>query len=207
VDLITLTARTGAAFHVAAGKAIRIVNTYGTQVVDTWALSTVDPRERMSMEHTRAALRKITPQVGDALYSNKRRVIATLVEDTSPGVHDTLIAACDQVRYAQLGHQGHHGNCQENYFSALSEVDVEVAPVPCPLNLFMNIPVGADGTVRFDPPVSEPGQYVTIRAEIDLIVVLSACPQDLVPVNGKNQRPTDVAVEIVPVAASRAAAV
>src|SRR5258708_7512684 len=115
MELITLAARTGAVFHVAAGEAIRIVNTYRSQVVDTWALSTVDPRERMSMEHTRTALRKITPQVGDALYSNKRRVIATLLEDTSPGVHDTLIAACDQIRYAELGHQGHHDNCQENY--------------------------------------------------------------------------------------------
>jgi uncharacterized protein len=197
----TLAARTGLAFPLPAGDAIRVVNTHGSQVVDTWAIVKADPRENLSMEHTRAALGKLAPQVGDHLYSNYRRVIASVVEDTSPGVHDTLIAACDQNRYTQLGHQGHHDNCTDNYISALAGVGITAHRAPCPLNLFMNVPVSADGRLRFDAPQSSPGDHVTIRAEVDLVIVLSACPQDLVPVNGAAQVPTDVAIEILPATA------
>ena len=68
---------------------------------------------------------------------------------------------------------------------------------PCPLNLFMNIPVDAAGDVSFEPPLCGPGDWVTLRAELDLIVVFSACPQDLVPVNGANCMPTEAHVVLL----------
>jgi uncharacterized protein YcgI (DUF1989 family) len=194
--MTTLTARTGTAVRLGQGEAIRIVNIHGTQVVDTWALSGADTGEYLSMEHTRAALGKLSPTQGDALYSNARRVLATLIEDTSPGVHDTLIAACDEQRYALLGHVGYHANCRDNFHRALAAIGVIPSALPCPLNLFMNVPV-EDGKLRFAAPLSQPGQSVTIRAETDLVMVLSACPQDLAPVNGASQRPTDVGFEIL----------
>ena len=89
--LQTIPARSGKAARVARDAKIKVVNTHGQQVVDTWAFAQRDLREFMSMEHTRATLTKMRPAVGDALYSNRRRPILTLVEDTSSGVHDTRV--------------------------------------------------------------------------------------------------------------------
>ncbi|MHA6646059.1 DUF1989 domain-containing protein [Mesorhizobium sp. A623] len=184
-------ARKGVAARVSRGQVITVINTHGTQVVDTWAFCADDVAEFMSMEHSRGAMLKVNPQNGDTLRSNKRRPMLTLIQDTSGGVHDTLIAACDRYRYQQLGHVGHHDNCTDNLAAALGALELTPPETPSPLNLFMNIPVGEDGSVSFEAPVSEPGSYVSMRAEMDLIVAFSACPQDLVPVNGTDCVPTE----------------
>ncbi|RUX34939.1 urea carboxylase-associated family protein, partial [Mesorhizobium sp. M7A.F.Ca.CA.002.11.2.1] len=114
-----------------------------------------------------------------------------LIQDTSGGVHDTLIAACDRYRYQQLGHVGHHDNCTDNLAAALGALGLTSSETPSPLNLFMNIPVRKDGSVSFEAPVSGPGSYVSMRAEMDLIIAFSACPQDLIPVNGEDCVPTE----------------
>jgi hypothetical protein len=116
----------------------------------------------------------------------------TLVADTSPGIHDTLMASCDAERYRQLGAEGYHASCADNFAAALRELGETPPAVPAPLNLFMNVPWTADGSLSFAPPRSRPGDLVRLRAETDLILVLSACPQDLVPVNGVAQEPTEV---------------
>ena len=138
------------------------------------------------MEHMRPNLRRITPRPGDALVTNRRRPLLELVEDTSPGVHDTLIASCDLRRYAELGHDGPHDNCTDNLRAALGQLDVRTGECPAPPNLWMNIPVKPDYTVEWLPPVSKAGDYVEIRADMDVIVVMSACPQDIVPINDLN---------------------
>jgi uncharacterized protein len=177
-------ARGAVAIPLAAGERLRIINTEGGQVVDTWALNAHDPAEYMSMEHTRVALCKLVPGVGDELYSNRRRPLLTLVEDTSPGVHDTLMAACDAERYRLLGVSGHHANCCENFERALAGRGISTAIVPPPLNLFMNIPWEPDGSLRFLAAPAAPGDYVTVAAAIDALVVLSACPMDINDING-----------------------
>jgi uncharacterized protein YcgI (DUF1989 family) len=100
---ITIPARRGKAVLLKHGQHIKVINTHGQQVVDTWAFNSADLSECMSMEHTRTSLSRIMAHVGDSLVTNQRRPILTLVEDTSPGVHDTLIAACDRYLYALLG--------------------------------------------------------------------------------------------------------
>src|SRR4051812_23867868 len=105
-NLIEIPARRGKAARVARGQTVHVVNTFGSQVVDTWAFNAADVAEFMSMEHSRASCRKLTPAVGDAFVTNHRRPILTLVGDTTPGAHDTLIAACDTYRYRMLGHVG-----------------------------------------------------------------------------------------------------
>jgi hypothetical protein len=187
---VTLPARHGKAMFLAEGQHISIVNRFGSQVVDTWAFNQNDIDEFMSMEHSRAALLKLSPTVGDTLVTNYRRPILTIVADTTPGIHDTLIAACDRYRYQQLGGREGHENCTDNLAAALGEIGIEGAVTPSPLNLFMNVEAASDGRIAFLAPVSAPGQYVTLRAEMDLIIALSACPQDLLPVNGLG--PTDV---------------
>src|SRR5947209_1922974 len=104
-------ARHGVAVRLRAGETVTVVNTHGKQVVDTWAFNAGDTSEFMSMEHSRAAMLRVNPKVGDTLTTNRRRAILTLVADTTPGIHDTLIAACDIHRYRQLGAVGHHDNC------------------------------------------------------------------------------------------------
>lgn len=188
-QLTTIPARSGVAVRLAKGMALKVVNTHGHQVIDTWAFNQEDIDESMSMEHSRASMLRCSPKVGDTLLTNRRRPILTLIEDTTPGVHDTLIAACDQHRYQQLHVAGHHDNCTDNLAAALASMGIRSTETPCPLNLFMNVPVHEDGRLEFLPPVSEPGQYVVLRAEMDLIVVMSACPQDVTAVNG--MMPTD----------------
>lgn len=190
-------ARSSAAFTLESGRALRVINTHGSQVADTWLIAAADGSEYASMAHTRATLAKLWPQRGDHIFSNRRRPLATIVADTSGGIHDTLIPACDQERYALLGHVGPHDNCADNFQLARERAGIAPMPVPDPLNLFMNVPVGPSAELTFEPPVSRPGSYVTIVAEITLTVIISACPQDLVPVNGKLQSPTDIEVELL----------
>jgi len=105
-----------------------------------------------------------------------------------------VIAACDPIRYEQLGAEPGHRSCCENFAEALAELSItRNVPVPAPLNLFMNIPWDLDGNISFDPTVSAPGDSVLFRAEVDVIVVASACPQDIVPINGPGGgKPVDV---------------
>ncbi|EAT79990.1 hypothetical protein HBH56_076670 [Parastagonospora nodorum] len=238
----TIPARRGAATLVRHGQKIKIINTHGNQVVDTWALalpsstlSTASSKaeapiypnatsdspsrytntsnaaasapEYMSMCHCRASLLKITPAVGDILVSQKRHPIVKLVEDISPGVHDTLIAACDRWRYSELGVTGYHESCTDNFWDAvdalsssreLSEEEQEAlrdlnsklgGKVPDPFNLFMNIPItqageGAKRGVSFEAPLTKQGDYVVFEALRDVVVVMSACPQDVLTING-----------------------
>ncbi len=187
----TIPARKGKAALVAKGQTIRVINTHGEQVVDTWAFNAENHAEFMSMEHSRAGMLHITPHVGDTLLTNKRRPILTLIEDTAGNVHDTLIAACDRWRYEGLGCTEHHDNCQDNLFAGMDELGCVPPEVPSPLNLFMNIPWTPSGGLSFDPPVSTPGSYVVLRAEMDLIIAFSACPQDILPINGRAGKPTE----------------
>lgn len=189
-DPIPIPARRGVAVRAAAGQEVTVINTHGEQVVDTWAFAQADLGEFMSMEHSRAATLHLRPQPGDTLVSNRRRPMLTVLEDTSGGVHDTLIAACDRYRYAQLGAAGHHDNCMDNLAQALAALGLAAHVNPSPLNLFMNIPWDRAGTLFFDPPAPRPGGSIRLRAEMDLVVAFSACPQDMLPINGRNRQPT-----------------
>ena len=189
--LVTIPARRGKAARVRAGQRVTVINTHGTQVVDTWAFSAADPSEWMAMDASRAWFLKLSPGVGDSFVTNRRRPIATVAEDTAGGVHDTLIACCDKERYALLGVQGYHDNCRDNLHAALAELGVAIPATPAPLNLFMNIPWTAEGHLSWGEPVSTPGSHVVLRAEMDLIVAFSACPQDILPINGRTGHTTE----------------
>ena len=188
---VTIPARRGKAALVKQGQVVKVINTHGDQVVDTWAFNAEDLEEFMSMEHTRPHILKIIPAVGDVMLTNKRRPILTFVADTSGGIHDTIISACDRYRYKFLGVEGYHDNCTDNLHAAMQEIGLEAPETPSPLNLFMNIPVQPDHTLSFEAPVSTPGSYVALRAEMDLVIAFSACPQDILPINGVGHLPTE----------------
>ena len=196
-ELHTSPARRGRAVRLACGQAIRIINTHGQQVVDTWAFSAEDLTEFLSNEHLRATLQRICPRRGDPLITNRRRPILHFEEDTSPGVHDTLLAACDDYRYGLLGCTEYHDNCTDNLYAAMRRLGLRPPGCPSPLNLWMNIPVDAGGNTTFAEPVSKPGDHVVLRAELDCVVALSACPQDILPINGALRRPTEAHYQIL----------
>ena len=195
--LIEIPARRGKAVHLRQGQSVRVVNTHGQQVVDTWAFRADDVAEFMSMEHSRVAMGRIIPGVGDTLVTNKRRPILTLIADNSGGIHDTLFAACDRWRYELLGVAGYHDNCTDNLAAALAELGLTPPETPAPLNLFMNIPVVDGNRVEIRPPVSTPGSYVRLKADCDCVVAFSACPQDVVPINGRALTPTAAHFEVL----------
>ncbi len=182
-DLLTIPARSGRAVVLKAGQSIKIINTHGHQVVDTWAFNAADLNEFLSMEHMRAFINRVRPKPGDKLATNKRRPILTLAEDTSRGLHDTFIAACDIYRYQGLGCTEYHENCADNLFAGMALIGLKPPEVPSPLNLWMNIPINSDGSIDWKEPVSKPGDYVVLRAAMDCIVAMSACPQDIVCIN------------------------
>lgn len=197
-ELFTIPARRGRAVRLGAGQAIQIVNTHGAQVVDTWAFNAEDPTEFMSNEHMRATLGRLWPGQGDPLITNRRRPIMVMEEDTSPGRHDTLIAACDDYRYGLLGCSDYHDNCTDNLYAAMRRIGINLCECPSPLNLWMNIPVGADGRSNWGEPLSKPGDHVVLRAQMDCVVAMSACPQDIFPINGAACQPTEAHYRILP---------
>jgi uncharacterized protein len=195
--LQTIPARRGKAAFVAKGQTIKVINTHGAQVVDTWAFNRADLTEFMSMEHTRATSHHIIPRPGDAMLTNHRRPILTVMEDTAGGIHDTLMAACDIYRYQELGHDGYHDNCTDNLAASLKDLGLAPPETPSPFNLFMNIPWTREGNLSFDAPVSTPGCYIVLRADMDLVIAFSSCPQDILPINGTACQPTEAHFEIL----------
>ncbi|KAL5617848.1 hypothetical protein FOVSG1_000070 [Fusarium oxysporum f. sp. vasinfectum] len=193
-----LPARQGVAVLVKQGQSLQVINTHGKQVIDLWAFNSKDSHDYLSTSHTRAMLSSISLRKGSNLYSSRRKPILTLVDDTTPGIHDLLFPACDAERYRQLGAVGFHGSCHDNMHNALREfpeIKVRDDWVPDPLNLFMNVAVDHHGGIDIRAPTSDKGQYVILRAEADLVVVMSACPQDMVNVNGEG--PADCEYRVI----------
>ena len=185
-------AREGRAVVLRTNQLLTIVNIHGSQVCDFWAFNLHDDDEYLSMPHVHSSISHVTPSAGDSLVSCKRNSLLIFTTDTSPGVHDTLIAACDVQRYQKLGVKGYHDNCTDNLRMAMIAIGRHVRHIPSPLNIWMNTPVGVNGAISWLPPVSHAGDEVAFRAEVDVIVVMSACPQDLVPVNGSDNTPREL---------------
>jgi len=164
------------------GQRVRITNGPGDQVVDTWAFNADDPAEFMGMEHCRAWWLKLIPEVA---------------ADTSAGEHDTVIACCNPDRYRVLGAPEGHANCQENLHAELATHGVTSSVTPCPLNLWMNIPPSGGNKLGREQPTKIPGAYVELEALTPAIVVFSACPMDVLPINGEDGPKDGVTVEVV----------
>jgi len=191
---IDIPAREARAVRVDAGERLRLIDVEGRQVADLFAYDADDVSEYASAEHTRVHVGRLFPQVGERFVTNRRRPILLFEEDSSPGLHDMLCAACDPSRYATLGARGLHASCEENLRGAMAALGHDRIEVPQPINFFMNVPVGRDGTLGLESAQTVAGDFVVLRAERPCCVVVSACPQDLVPINGDG--PTALAVEL-----------
>lgn len=192
-------AKGGKAVEVPAGRPIRITTPQGRQAADFFAYNAADCGEWLSPPHTWVWNRSIKPAVGQTFLSRFRRPLLDFVEDGAGGVHDMMIAACDQFRYEQLGFEGPHPSCAENLLVAMRRLGHEVSVVPQPVNLFTHTRVEADGALNAPPNPVPPGAYVVFEARIDLICVVSSCPFDLSVANwsiNAPEGPSELIVEV-----------
>ena len=196
---IEIAARGYASFTLKCGECVRLTDLKGAQPIDFWAFNTTNIYEHLSCEHTKPSIERVYPGLGEAAYTNHRRPIVTLVEDNSPGQHDMQYAACDVYRYRDLGwdeeRDGYHHNCQDNLHRGLAELDLELPYTPQPWNLFTNFFLSPDGSFDVRAPGTRPGDNMTLRAEINCFVVVSACPQDMNATCGN--RPGPVRADIL----------
>jgi urea carboxylase-associated protein 1 len=187
-----LPAGRGWAREVRAGQFFRIVDLEGNQAVDTLFYNARDADERYSAADTIREQGGIYLTTGTRLLSGEGRALLTIVADTC-GRHDTLGGACsaesNQVRYA-LDKKFMH-NCRDSFLLALAELGRGMGKrdLPSNINFFMNVPVTPDGGLSFADGVSAPGRYVEMRAEIDVLVLISNCPQLNNPCNAYNPTP------------------
>jgi uncharacterized protein len=189
-------AREGRAVRVEAGRRFRIIDPEGGQVADAFAFWAEDVAEYHSAEHTRVHVNRLFPRPGEHFVTNARRPVLLFERDDSPGIHDMLCAACDPPRYAGLGVEGWHASCRENLERAMASLGYPDVEIPQPINLFMNTPVvDEEGTIDWLPAQTKAGDSVTFRAELDIVLAVSACPQDLLVINEK--RPTPIEIELL----------
>ncbi|SNS14898.1 MULTISPECIES: urea amidolyase associated protein UAAP2 [unclassified Azospirillum] len=177
------------------GQVIRIVDSEGCQAVDTLFYSTADHTERYSAQDT--VLAQGTPYIGpgSVLYSNRGQVMAELVADTC-GQHDTSAGACscesNTVRFGQ--HTRYMHACRENFLIAVSRHGMTKRDIVPNINFFMNVPFDTEGGLAIADGVSAPGAYVELVARMDLLCVISNCPQVNNPCNAFDPTPIEILV-------------
>jgi uncharacterized protein YcgI (DUF1989 family) len=193
-------AREGRAVRVAQGQKIRITTPKGAQAADFFAYNAASPSEWLSANHTWVTTFNVKPRQGDLLLSRFRRPMLKFTRDGAQGVHDMMIAACDQFRYEFFGHKGPHASCSENLCVAMRREGHQVDVIPQPINFFTNTTVEKDGSFTSPPNPVPPGAYVELEALMDLICVISSCPFDLA-IDGwtinAGKGPTELVVEVL----------
>ncbi|MBY0120489.1 DUF1989 domain-containing protein [Bacillus sp. S/N-304-OC-R1] len=165
------------------GETLIIIDLEGKQVGDFVCFNHGDPKEYVSPVHMRASLSSIRLKKGDLLFSNRRRPLMQLIEDTV-GVHDIFFPACDYYRYKIDFDSEDHPNCHDNLEVALKKYNIHPAIIPDPINLFMNNVLDDQGDYVIEEPHSKPGDYVKLKALEDVVIACTTCSQDMAPVNG-----------------------
>jgi urea carboxylase-associated protein 1 len=179
------------------GETVRIVDLEGNQAVDTLFYNAHDVADRYSAQDTIRAQGNIYLTTGSRLVSTGGNVLLTIVADTC-GRHDTLGGACatesNQVRYAI--EKKHMHACRQSFVSAIQHCNIglEKRDITSNINFFMNVPVTPEGGLTFDDGVSAPGKYVELRAEMDVVMLVSNCPQLNNPCNAYNPTPIQILI-------------
>ena len=191
--MIHIPAGTAHAVTLRAGQSLRIVNVEGGQVADFIAYNAGDMNEALSTVHTLVSIGTLFPTTGHALRTNRRRKMVEITRDDT-GRHDMLIAACDPWRYEyDFGVTGHR-SCSDNFLEVLRAWRIERHQLPHPINFFQNMRY-PEGRVEFDRSLAKPGDVVELKALMDLVAAVSACPMDLNPIS--NFQTHDLAIEVV----------
>ena len=194
VTEIVVPAREGRGVLVRAGQRLDIIDLEGHQVADLVAWRRTDPREYMSPTHTVSCNASIRLGAGSQVFTNRRHAIFTILRD-DVGKHDLIVPCCDPERFSRDFGVTDHRSCLRNLEQArdlLGEsFDIRGEQA---WNVFMHNRVTADGKVVTDPAAHPAGATITLQAEMDVVALLSACPQDLTPCNDFNPTPMKVVV-------------
>jgi len=184
-------------FEIGKGHAIRIIDLEGNQAVDTLFYNAHDYADRYSAQDTIREQGNIYLTTGTRLISSKGNVLLTIAADTC-GRHDTLGGACakesNMVRYDLS--KGYMHACRQSFLKGIGEWGrgLEKRDIASNINFFMNVPVTPEGGLTFEDGVSDAGKYVELRAEMDVLMVISNCPQLNNPCNGYNPTPVQILI-------------
>lgn len=181
--------------EIRTGQTLRIIDVEGNQAADTLFYNARDTGERYSASDTIQRQANIYLTAGTELLSNEGRVLLTITADTC-GRHDTLGGACSResntMRYAHDKECLHA--CRDSFLRGAQEWSMDKRDIAANINFFMNVPVTPDGTLTFEDGISGPGRYVELRAEMDVVCLISNCPQLNNPCNAYNPTPVRVVV-------------
>jgi len=177
------------------GQVLRIVDLEGQQAVDTLFYNAHDYAERYSVHDTLLAQGSAYLTAGSALLSNEGNVMVTVTADTC-GLHDSSAGACScEANTVRFGHHTRYMHaCRENFVVELAKYGMAKRDIVSNINFFMNVPVRPDGELAIVDGASEPGDYVELRAEMDVLCIISNCPQVNNPCNGFNPTPVRVMI-------------
>jgi urea carboxylase-associated protein 1 len=178
-----------------AGETLRIIDLEGQQSADTLVYNAHDTSERYSCQETLLAQGSAYVSTGTTLLSNEGRTLMTVTADTV-GRHDTSAGACScEANTVRFGHHTRYMHaCRENFILAAARHGMSKRDIVGNINFFMNVPILPDGALAIDDGISEPGGYVDLRAEMDVIVLISNCPQVNNPCNGFNPTPLRILI-------------
>ena len=171
--------QTGTAFELKNGQTLRVIDIQGEQVADLTAFARADTSEWLSSGRSIDYANTIYLTKGHTLYSNRSRPMFTIMDD-DVGRHDFLLTPCSRETFEIIyKNTDYHPSCFENLWRNLREFGVAPDMIPTTLNIFMNVQVGKDGTLKILPPLSKAGDAILLRAEMDLIVGLTACSAEM----------------------------
>jgi len=171
--------QSGAAFELRRGETLRVIDPCGEQVADLIAFGGDDRMEWLSSGRSIDYNDTICFTTGHALYSNRSRVMLTIVGDTV-GTHDFLYTPCSRETFTLIyKHPGNHPSCFDNLCRHLAPFGVSADAIPTTFNVFMNVAIDGGGNVKVLPPRSRAGDYIEFRAEADLLIGLTACSAEL----------------------------
>jgi uncharacterized protein len=181
------------------GQVMKIIDLESQQAVDALFYNAVDVSERYSAQDTLAAQAaeegKFYLETGSVLLSNEGRAMVKIIADTC-GFHDTCAGACScESNTVRFGHETRFMHaCRENFLTELAKYGMDKRDLVSNVNFFMNVPIRPDGELTVDDGVSEPGGYVELRAEMDVLVLISNCPQVNNPCNGFKPTPIRIVI-------------
>jgi uncharacterized protein YcgI (DUF1989 family) len=183
----------GTSIKLRKGDVLRVYDPMGEQVADLFAFEDGNAACSLSSGRTIDYASKIYLSSGDVLYANDSRAMFTIVADTT-GRHDFLLTPCSQEMFEKLYHcQGHHPSCFENLCIAFAPHGIHPHQISTTFNIFMNVAVDADGRVQVLPPTSRPGDFIALRAEMDMVCGLTACSAE--QSNNGSFKPIDFSIE------------
>jgi uncharacterized protein len=181
------------AFKIQSGEFLQIIDVQSKQVATMVAFNQHDPAERLSTAHTRAGNNSLVLINEMTIFSHRHNPMFVLLDDTC-GRHDILYPACDEQTYLSDYGIEDHPSCREGLAGVLRHHGVGYDDIPDPINWFMNVGLRQRGRFEVREPLTERGDYVLMRATMDMIVGIAACPQDQNAANAF--RPTDIQVRV-----------